>query len=493
MLHNVLLKAGFSTEIAKQGRFLNVVLAAGEVEARIRLVTGEVLQTNIVSGMAFPVSQGFISVSFLSGETQKVKVWLGDLPLTYSPIESKIVGSTALISTVAKASFGDAKQLLPERVGRKSLTINSSKSLFVGSSDVRPSSAIEIPANTNFTLDTQAALWGYSSDKTDKTQLVADLSKGLVDEPSVFFAGVNVNKGFITYMDYIGMYALVGGGGFLELRGINETEYKTLITDVDGNGTFGRFSNGDLVCYKNTSLKVISALDGTLRSIGTFFPASTDRITVDSNSDNIASFQSASMVLHTGNEINGLTEKAHPLTSTPDVKLVSLIYSATGKLIILSLNHYCISPDNGLTWGLVQDLPSNYGQASVGSLGADMLSGAIYYGDVNGDLYKSSNDGVSFELVKVSALGWSGLPMIEAIHCVGDSVAITNGGGTCYSLDGGETWVDIIYDAYQSTVNGIVISPDGILSTHRKRHRYLKASSTALVGGLSVRVLEEIN
>jgi hypothetical protein len=492
MLHNVLLKAGFSTEIAKQGKFLNVVLAAGEVEARIRLITGEVLQTNIVSGMAFPVSQGFISVSFLSSETQKVKVWLGDLPLTYSPIESKIVGSTALISTVAKASFGDAKQLLPERVGRKSLTINSSKSLFVGSSDVRPSSAIEIPANTNFTLDTQASLWGYSSDKTDKTQLVTDLSRGLGDEQGVFYEGVNSPKGFITYLENISMYAVVAGG-FLTLRGIDENYYKPQTTDVGGNGVFGRFSNGDLVCFKSNSLKVISVLDGTLRAVSGFFTNSPSQLHVDSNSDNIASFPNASMVLHTGNESNGLTEKAHPLTGTPDIKLENAVYSATGRLIIFSLNHYCMSDDNGATWGLVQDLPSNYGTVAGTSVSADMLSGAIYYGDVNGDLYKSQNNGVSFEKVKVSALGWTGLPKIEAIHCVGDSIAISNGGGICYSVNGGETWVDIIFTSYQQTAGGIVISPDGILTTHNKSYKYFKGISTSLVGGLSVRVLEEIN
>ena len=66
MLENILINAGLHTEIAKQGKFISVVLAAGTVRARIRKVGGQVLATNLVSGMAFPVPEGFESVAFRS-------------------------------------------------------------------------------------------------------------------------------------------------------------------------------------------------------------------------------------------------------------------------------------------------------------------------------------------------------------------------------------------------------------------------------------------
>jgi hypothetical protein len=162
MLHNILLNAGLYTEIAKQGKFINVILAAGEVTARIRLLDDSMLETGVVSGMAFPIPQGYKSISFLSDVSQQTQIWLGNIPLTYSPIDAKVVGSNSVSSTVASAFFGSASQVLPAKVGRGKVVMSALHDFYVGGVGLVPDSAIPVKAGETFEVNTQGAIYAYT-------------------------------------------------------------------------------------------------------------------------------------------------------------------------------------------------------------------------------------------------------------------------------------------------------------------------------------------
>ena len=149
MLHNILLQAGIQTEIAKKGKFINVVLAAGEITARIRHIDGGVLETKLISGMAFPVPEGFASVGLTSDVSQQTKVWLGDMPLTYSPSESVVVGSRALSSHGVELYHNQITEILPARNGRGKITLQADKEFHLAGAGGTLNNAIKIPAGEN--------------------------------------------------------------------------------------------------------------------------------------------------------------------------------------------------------------------------------------------------------------------------------------------------------------------------------------------------------
>jgi len=487
MLHNIIIKENESTEVAKQGRYINVVSATDEVDIVIRTTNDRTINTKIVTGMAFPVSEGFKSVSFSSRTPQQMKIWLADFPLTYAPIESKIVGSSSLVSSVVKASYGGAKQIIAERIGRKGLIMSSSKPVFIGSSQVTSNSAIKIEANQNFEIETQAAIWGYSDDITDKIEEIGDLSKGVQDDVNVFWAGANINKGFVTYLKGVDKYA-VSKGNSVYLYAIGD-EYRNATCSMTGRAEyFAKKSNGDLVVIQNTTLHVISDLDGTLTSIPTAVPAGVQGMAVNRNNDDIAVFKDASFEVQTGNISGALSVISHPLTGTPDDRIVNIEYTSTGKLILFSDNYCCISDDNGVSFGLAIDLPSPMSRIGK-SVSVDEINGEIYYTDTFGDLRKSANNGLSFELVKSPVWGFG----IDAISAIGGVVTITNLEGLSFSVDNGASWTDILFGGSYGYCGGIVISKDGIVTSHNKDTKLFGANEVIEVGGLNVVVMEEVN
>jgi len=491
MLKNILIKTGFATEIAVQGKFINVVLATGEINARIRLDSGQIFETKLVSGMGFEVAEGFKSVSFESDTTQQTKIWMGNIPLSYTPIESKIVGSSTLVSQKYSVGYGDAKQLVAERIGRKNITFSASKDFYIGSSSVSALTAIRVPANTNFTMETQASVWAYSADAADKVKVIADLTKGLQAEKIMFTGDAGLSKGFISYLEALQKYAVVSGG-YLTLYSLNDTSYTSYTTAVTSTKTFGRFSNGDIATINGSNLAVISQVDGTLRN-NAIVASGMNHIAINSINDDIAVFEYSAMTLYAGNETAGLTARSHPLTGTADTYMRGAIYTLTNNLIIFSDNYYAISTDNGVTWGAALSLPAQYGATNGYSFALNELNGDIYYGDVSGNLYRSQNDGVSFNIIKSPALGADGFPMLDSVFAAGDTIVISNGTGYCYTTDGGLTWIDTIFSTYHQAQGGALVTNDGVFLNYYNNITGFMANSTVVVGGMSVAALEQIN
>ncbi len=178
MLHDIKINAGKHTQIAKQGKFINVVLAAGEIEARIAMNGGQTFQTTLVSGMAFPVPQGFISASFSSNISQQTKVWLSDIPLNYSPMDSKIIGSSALASETVKTFYGSPTTLLSAKSGRGKVTIYPASDLFVGGVGLTATNAIKIPAGQSFSIATQGEIMAFTDNPVFSPVVASSVKNG---------------------------------------------------------------------------------------------------------------------------------------------------------------------------------------------------------------------------------------------------------------------------------------------------------------------------
>jgi len=490
MLHNILLKANEWNSISKQGKFINIVLASSDVTIRVRDINGAVMETQIVSGMSFPFPSGFVDVSFTSETSQQLKVWLGDNPLNYAPLEAKAVGSSFLFSSVSAVGFGHPKLIMNERLGRKKVTFNPSKDMFIGSSLSTLKTAIPIKAHENFEMETQAAIFAYSNDKEDEVRDVADLSKGVDYKLGVFYSNENINKGVIHYLPKIDRY-LESSGGYLTLRPLDNNEYIPHICSVGGH-TFGVYDNDDVVFFNGTNLHIINSDDGTKRDVNGFFVLTPLAIAVNKTNGNIFAFNPASTNTQSGSELVPVSNVNNPLSSTTDPYIVSVLYLPDGRLFLATVNFYCTSDDDGVTWSIVKELPSPYGTVTGCSFAVDALTGYIYYGDESGALFRSVNRGDSFEYLKSAELDWTGLPRLECIYSVGGLVVIANGAGICYFSESAE-WQSIIFDIFQQGCGGVVISPDGILTQHNKDSFHFAARGQTVVGGIDVRILEESN
>ncbi|MBU2871970.1 hypothetical protein [Colwellia sp. E2M01] len=167
MLQNILLKANEWNSISALGKHINVVLAAGDIDARITMQNSTTFETKLVSGMAFPVPVGFVSVAFRSEVTQQTKIWLGDLPLSYIPLELKTVGASSLTQSRKSVFFGKITELVPPRIGRGKVTVQANKAFNIGGIGSTLNSTITIQAGDSFSINTQDAIYAHSLDKDD--------------------------------------------------------------------------------------------------------------------------------------------------------------------------------------------------------------------------------------------------------------------------------------------------------------------------------------
>ncbi|WP_218397987.1 hypothetical protein [Alteromonas lipotrueae] len=184
MLFDILLKAGRFNEVTRQGRHINIVLAAGEMTARITDSKGKVFQTKMVSGMALELPT-FERVALKSDNDQQTKVWISDVPLAYSPDTAREVGSNALISTVGQVFSSEAAELLPAQVGRNRITLTPEKDIFLGGSNLSIQNGVKLAAGQVFTMATQGAVWALETSGDYPPTVTTSATIGDVQAPTI--------------------------------------------------------------------------------------------------------------------------------------------------------------------------------------------------------------------------------------------------------------------------------------------------------------------
>lgn len=175
MLFDVKLSGKFWNTINREARHINIVLAAGEIQARFTSKKGASYQTKMVSGMALELPK-FDRVEIKSETDQQIKVWVSDVPLAYSPDSTRQVGSNAIRSSVGYVYSGYPHELLPAEIGRNRITLTPSQDIYIGGTNVSPKNGVLLPAGQTFTMATQGAVWAL-----EKTGLYQPYFTALVD------------------------------------------------------------------------------------------------------------------------------------------------------------------------------------------------------------------------------------------------------------------------------------------------------------------------
>jgi hypothetical protein len=162
MLRNILINAGRFTGIATAGNHVNVVLAAGEIEIRAELENGRTYSTPAVQGMAIELPR-FKNIQVSGKTSQQTKIWVGEIPLSYSPDSARQVGSNALLSSVGYVYSGYPHELLPAEVGRNKITLTPAQDIFIGGSNLSEKNGVLLPAGQTFTMATQGAVFALEN------------------------------------------------------------------------------------------------------------------------------------------------------------------------------------------------------------------------------------------------------------------------------------------------------------------------------------------
>ena len=162
MLFDLKLSNGFWNQVNREARHINIVLAAGEIQVRFVSKKGANYQTKMVQGMALELPK-FDRVE-IKGETdQQIKVWVSDVPLSYSPDSSRQVGSNALRSSVGYVYSGYPHALLPAEIGRNKVTLTPQQDIYIGGTNLNTKNGVLLKAGQVFNLATQGAVYALET------------------------------------------------------------------------------------------------------------------------------------------------------------------------------------------------------------------------------------------------------------------------------------------------------------------------------------------
>ncbi|PHR87954.1 MAG: hypothetical protein COA78_36785 [Blastopirellula sp.] len=242
MIHNIGIQAGVWTRMAQVGVWITSILATGDLRIRAEKPDGSVFETELVSGMTFDVKGGYHSVSFLSSVSQSAKIWMSENQLNWTPAESRMVGSSALVSSVGSVYYGAPTELLAATVGRGRITINPTEDIYIGGVGFSSASAIKIDGGSLFELRTQGALFAYSLN---------------ANSVPVYSSVVNELATLTEAAGYGGLY---GGGGSLEMAG-GSASYPGRVYSVGGSKVVSVTNDANRV-----GSTVYDAIDGWLDS-----------------------------------------------------------------------------------------------------------------------------------------------------------------------------------------------------------------------------------
>lgn len=476
MLQNILLKAGEWNSIAKQGKFINVVLAAGDISARITKLNNQTFETKLVSGMAFPIPDGFQSVAFLSDVSQQTKVWLGDLPLTYSPIESKTVGSSTLNSTVKEAYSGQANILLPAKMGRNKITISPEKPIKVGGVGVTTSSGIKIAAGEVFSLQTQGAVYAIEDSGGYPMRYTATLTDGDIAVP--LSAGPSLKNGLAVSPDGKTLFSVSSGGTSVYMYDAETMESKG---SVAGFGTVVGYAVtviGDDIVWSATGS---GAPWYTLNMITLEHGYEVVNSVTNSRAEHSAARGGTRFCVD--GFFNAMVDVGGGWTTNVITGAFGNIYGCdidvNGDLYAVTQTQLCKSIDDGVTWQITP-LPKN--STGEHALSIDESDGKMYLVTTSG-LYSSIDGGATFAI----EVGGAGMNAVEASF---GTVVVTNSNHINFKFGDGE-WVS--YVKYLQQVRGLCIGKGRVFVGTSNSGMLVFSGEPVAVGGLKVAVMEEVN
>lgn len=483
MLMKQKIESGAVNKIFSAGKYIKIIDCVGELNISVFSKGEKVLDTAAYKSFEF-MGLVFDEINITATTEQQYKVWVSDYRMGYSPIESTQVGSAGLVSESKNISFGQPQMLVSENAGRKSVTMSAKKPIKIGGLGVDQSTAILVPENTPFKLDTQAAVYAFSEDKDDAVRVLTDLS-GQISETHTIETGGNKYGIFYNQVKKY-TYLLNHTGLKLGMHVLNEQTLtmSSKLTEVSGESV-SLIESGDYLAISAANPKSVVSINGD-----TF--AQTVLATVEYNIVHLGVSSSGKWVAISSGAAAATSYDGNAVGSVAPPSIVSpkIIVSIGERIILFGENNVCITDDYGVTWDY-NILPESLKGGVVNfNVVVDELTGDLIYTGISGNIWISKNKGISFEpLFLVSDANILGCTALGGSYAAMTMTKIyyntPKGSGV---VDNGENWFST------GTLKSIGFANTGHLVVGElSRWRFWSTDKYLEVGGVAVSLLSEVN
>lgn len=492
MLKNVLIKPNQWAAVAQSGRFLNIVLAAGEIELRVTLNNDQVYATPAVQGMAMALPP-FKNVQVSAKTAQQTKIWIGEIPLSYSPDTAREVGSNALRSYVGEVYSNIPTELLPAEIGRNRITLTPAADMYIGGSNLNEKNGVLLKAGEPFSMATQGAVYALEKSGEYKESFATDLTLEDVQNPTQ----LNSSETVIASNNTVGILAIP-----------NQNELITFTSASGGTMSVKRVT-ADLQTVLDSSIPMIGRFlgytayydsRGNMSMAGTAGTSTGQWITLDmetlqfsyestqhAQGQEVRSHVSANdkyRVLYTGTiglqvSENGAPFEVRGVRVTNESQLSGVAVTNSGVIYLLTESYLYKTVDFGATW------ESFLTPASMGY-------GVLLYNELTGQVFCAGADsgaiytfnGADFELF------YQGSAKMRVGQSAGGRVLFASDNEAVFS-DG-----ESIYDykrPWGSWVRTLGLTSDGRAYVRWDAETIIAEGKQIRVGGLPVAIMAEVN
>lgn len=508
MLHDILLQPDQAVTMAKHGRHVNVVLASGVLRAIVRDVSGNTFETNLIAGMAFVNKEAFESVTFISETAQQTQIWIGDLPLNYSPDSIRSVGAGSLSSTVAEAYSGGAQILLPAVVGRNKVTLYSqSNNILIGGPNVNIENGIPLVPGEAFSLEMQGAVYALETTGNYPAFVTAKTTyNDFINATELTHTSSNK---FLLAETTDGQRIITKSTGVQSLAEVRSKSDYSLIANINVSSAIGAsmhsnyaVADGEYVyiACNGGGYPVIAQIDLTTMActqLGVNGPltgaGSTESYQqFDKKGDKIAIVDVGNNQLVTSND-NGATWKLNgvipPYGGTGWALGVAI--APSGRVYIAYLDDIYYTDDGGDTW---TQIIGGVQRETERGIAVDS-DGAVYVvRSIDNTLEKSVDSGIGWEVAvnfeaNSTFSGWA-----RSVMAYGNTVfAASYTGYAFYSPNDG--WWAYTLPATLNNCRGGVIGTQGTLYAQYDFGKHIKVIEGEQVpsGGVKIAVMAEVN
>lgn len=144
------------------GRFFKIISASDTVKVRFIYHDDSELETTLYQGLAIEHPENFKSFFISSDEQQEVTLFASMAKLVDDRLEMSVTGAASLDSSKADVTANTVTQLMPSRLGRRSVLIACDSVTYIGGSNLDTTNGIKVDAGESIELSTQAAIFGFS-------------------------------------------------------------------------------------------------------------------------------------------------------------------------------------------------------------------------------------------------------------------------------------------------------------------------------------------
>lgn len=149
--------------LALKGKYFKVISASGELKLRFFYDDDTELETELYQGLGIKHPRSFVNFTIAASQPQDVVIFASDAELIDDRSETSLVGAVTLNSANAALVANAVQEIVPAKLGRRSLLIQSEALLYVGGGNLDANNGVKVDAGESIELDTQAAVYGLSS------------------------------------------------------------------------------------------------------------------------------------------------------------------------------------------------------------------------------------------------------------------------------------------------------------------------------------------